>query len=54
MVIAELKTQKGRVSEAQQKWLDALREAGVETYLWRPSDMGQVAATLMKRGRNDE
>jgi hypothetical protein len=54
MVIAELKTQTGRVSEAQRKWLNALQQAGVETYLWRPSDMGQVAATLMKRGRNDE
>lgn len=53
-ILAELKAEKGRVSTAQQKWIDALRRAGVETYIWRPSDEGVVASTLMRRGAHDE
>lgn len=46
LVMAELKTANGRVSTAQEGWLDALQAAGVETYLWRPSDWDAVIATL--------
>jgi hypothetical protein len=46
LVMAELKTDNGRVSKAQAGWLDALRTANVETYLWRPSDWDAVLATL--------
>lgn len=46
LVMAELKTDTGRVSQAQSDWLAALRDAGVETYLWRPSDWDAVLATL--------
>lgn len=53
-ILAELKTDTGRLSPSQKEWLDDLKAAGVETYLWRPRDMGQVAATLMKRGTSDE
>lgn len=49
LVMAELKTENGRVSEAQSDWLDALRAAGVETYLWRPSDWDAVLATLQTK-----
>lgn len=53
-ILAELKAEKGRISAAQQRWIDALLAAGVETYIWRPSDEGKVAATLMRRGAHDE
>lgn len=35
-IVAELKRERGRVSPAQQGWLDALAAAGVETFVWRP------------------
>jgi hypothetical protein len=34
--LRELKTQKGVVSPAQRKWIDALAAAGVDVDVWRP------------------
>ncbi len=39
IIFAELKSETGKVSDAQQEWLDGLKATGVEVYLWRPSDM---------------
>ncbi len=39
VLYAEMKTAKGKVSPAQEKWLDALRAAGQEAVVWRPSDL---------------
>ncbi len=51
VLFVELKKRRGRLSREQQVWLDALRACpGVGTYLWRPSDMPEVIAT-MTRGR---
>jgi hypothetical protein len=52
LVFAELKTETGKVSPAQWEWLDALGYAGAEVYVWRPSDLEQVAATLRRRAQN--
>ena len=49
LVMAELKTDTGRVSREQQEWLALLAAAGVETYLWRPSDQKQVLSVLRTR-----
>jgi len=39
VVIAELKSEKGVVSEKQQEWLDALKEVPyLEVFLWRAGD----------------
>ena len=47
LVFLELKTEKGKVSEHQQKWLDLLgRCPGVETYLLRPDDVEKIAEVL--------
>lgn len=47
LVIAELKGDKGRMSPAQQEWLDLLGQVpGVEVYLWRPADLDQIAQVL--------
>jgi len=40
--MAELKSTHGRISEAQQGWIDALRKAGIECHVWRPSDFERV------------
>ncbi len=37
--LAELKSQQGKLSPAQQIWIEALRQAGVEVVVWRPSDL---------------
>ena len=40
LIYAELKGEKGKVTPAQQEWLDTLRQVpGIEVYLWRPADL---------------
>lgn len=45
-VLAELKTEKGRVSVAQQQWHERAALAGVAVQVWRPRDWPEVTATL--------
>lgn len=52
LVIAELKSDKGRLSGQQTVWLDRFRRAGVETYIWRPKDFGQ-ALTVLRTKKSD-
>ena len=52
IVWVECKTERGRVSPAQQEWLDTLHAAGADAYLWRPSDWDTVVARL-GRPRNN-
>ena len=51
IVYAELKDEKGKPTDAQCAWLDALDKAGAETYLWRPSMMDEIVAILTARAR---
>lgn len=47
LVMAELKRENGRVSDAQQAWLDDLaRVQTLDTHLWRPSDWPAVEEAL--------
>ena len=47
LVIAEIKTETGKTSPAQDKWLETLRTArGVKVKLWRPSDWPEIERTL--------
>ncbi len=47
MVMAELKREKGRVTDAQQAWLDDLaRVQTLETFLWRPANWNDIEAVL--------
>jgi hypothetical protein len=47
IVFAELKSERGRLTEAQTDWLDVLRQVpGVEVFVWRPSDMDAIAEVL--------
>ncbi|MCZ2261385.1 VRR-NUC domain-containing protein [Isoptericola sp. QY 916] len=38
-LVAELKKERGVVSAEQHAWLTALAAAGVETHVWRPTDL---------------
>lgn len=49
IIYAELKSEKGKPSDAQIVWLDALALAGGEVYLWRPSDLDEIAQILSRR-----
>jgi hypothetical protein len=46
VIFAELKADKGRISPAQEMWLDELLRAGSEAYLWRPADWPAIEHRL--------
>lgn len=48
VLFAELKTEKGRTSEAQNAWAAGIQEALLDWRLWRPHDLlsGDIARTL--------
>ena len=46
LILAELKSANGKLSEAQAIWLAMLKEAAPETYLWRPSDIDEIERLL--------
>lgn len=46
VVFAELKMPAGRLSADQEAWLTALRGAGVEAYIWRPTDWPSIERVL--------
>lgn len=48
LVFAELKTERGRLTNEQEKVLCMLSQCGVETYIWRPSDLERVARILAR------
>lgn len=51
LIFAELKSDRGTPTAAQQEWLAALRKVkGVEVYLWRPADWEQIERVLQRDG----
>lgn len=38
-LMRELKTERGKLTEAQRQWLKDLQRAGVNADVWRPSDL---------------
>ena len=38
LIVAELKSPRGKPSVAQISWIDGLRAAGIECVVWRPED----------------
>ena len=46
ILAVELKSPRGRATEAQLAWLAAFSECGVETHVWQPSDWDQVVEAL--------
>jgi len=46
-ILAELKSDKGKVSEHQERWLTMLGSCtGVEVFTWRPADLEWIAKVL--------
>ncbi|MDQ3671099.1 MAG: VRR-NUC domain-containing protein [Actinomycetota bacterium] len=48
VIYSEIKLERGRLRPEQVVWLDVLREAGQEVYVWRPADWtsGEVENVL--------
>lgn len=51
MIFAELKSEKGKLTDEQKKWIDAFVTCAgrVETYLWRSEDLDDVSIILSPR-----
>lgn len=49
VIFVELKREKTKPTDDQVEWLDGLAGAGAEVYLWRPSDLDEIALVLGKR-----
>lgn len=48
LIFAELKSAKGKITDGQESWLQALQWSvpGVEVYLWRPIDLDEALKIL--------
>lgn len=46
VIFAELKSEKGKVTEDQRECLDALKACGQIVYVWRPADVEAIAEIL--------
>lgn len=47
MLAIELKSERGKTTEAQEAWLDALGEcAGIESIVWKPHDWDEIVRIL--------
>ena len=49
LIVAELKSENGKLTAAQQLWLNGLSEC-IQTYVWRPADWGRIEHVLGGRG----
>jgi hypothetical protein len=47
VIFAELKTERGQLTEDQLRWHLALRSGHAESYLWRPDDLDRVIRMLV-------
>jgi len=52
LVFIELKSEKGKVSDKQQEWLDTLEAAGAEAYVFRPSQFDELVEILRNKPRS--
>ncbi|SRR6266542_129380 len=48
VIFAELKTDRGRLTDDQRDWLADLGECPVESYVWRPRDAQRIAEVLTR------
>lgn len=46
LIVAELKSDRGTLSDDQKLWLHCLGAACVETYVWRPRDFPEIERRL--------
>lgn len=54
LILVELKRETTKPTDAQADWLTALATAGVEVYLWRPSDLDEASKVLSSRAEFEQ
>ncbi len=47
LIFAELKTDTGRLTPDQERWIEMLRACGQEAYVWRPRDWDDIVKVLI-------
>jgi hypothetical protein len=52
LIWVELKSNRGRVTKAQQEWLDALEAANQQAFVWRPDDWPTIQKMLTVLSQN--
>jgi len=57
IIIAELKSARGRLSSSQRAWLERFQQCSIpgriETYIWRPNDWPDILRILSGRDNDD-
>lgn len=48
IVFAELKSEKGKITEQQQTWINLIAVCDGNVYIWRPSDWDEIQAVLSR------
>ena len=48
VIFVELKSAIGRISDFQMKWIETLKAAGSEVYVWRPRDISEARQILQE------
>lgn len=48
LIFAELKSERGKLSDEQRAWLDALGQTAATCCVWRPSDRKRIEDLLAK------
>jgi hypothetical protein len=49
LLVAELKSDSGKIAPEQEVWLEAFRAAGAEVFVWRPADADEVLGILRRK-----
>ena len=49
LAFIELKSDKGKLTDAQWKWLNDLKACNVEVHVWKPSQWDEIVITLERQ-----
>lgn len=48
IIVAELKSGKGKLTMEQKEWIEAFRACGIQAYVWRFEDWDEIVKILSK------
>ena len=48
VIVAEIKSEKGKLSDAQRDWLSAWEMTEADVYVWRPQDWDEIEKRLSR------